>query len=86
MTRNEAIEKIKYYYDNAHYSGNVLRFINCLEALGLIKFDEDKKVALEAAIYFARMNSNNHDQKEFISLLKKDGYKIVPIDNVDNCE
>lgn len=77
MTRSEAIKKVTTREPNASVD-SVERFIDRLEALGLITFDEEKKELTEV-IYRARLVSRDTSisQKQFIDYLAANGYKII---------
>ena len=70
MTREEALNKV---------GTNNVSLLNHLEALGLIKFDNDDEEQLFDAINFARTKfyGSRDDQHEFIKNLSDRGYKIV---------
>ena len=69
MTRAEAVEKIKDHKYNP-------QFLDMLEALGLIKFEEEKTVDdLETVLRECR--GTYHKNDEFIKALEKRGYEIV---------
>lgn len=57
---------------------SVAYFLDGLQALGLIKFDEAKKISMAEAIYNARFtNGTRTDQSDFIKALNSQGYEIV---------
>lgn len=78
MTRQEAIKKL---IDTGRWSTEKADLqVSSLEALGLIKFEEEKKYGLTDVLYDARLcciNDSSISQKQFIDYLAKRGYKIV---------
>lgn len=73
MTRKEAVQ-IAYNCSVA----NASPLVDTLEALGLLKFEEEKLI--EQVVMNARFNTSSNDSAKFISLLSKAGYKIVKKD------
>lgn len=73
MTRQEAVDRVAGLPWNS--PGGI---VTTLEALGLLKFDEEKKDLTEV-IYRARMvcQDSSISQKQFIDYLATNGYKIV---------
>ena len=62
MTREEAIRKVMPIEDRACWSrGSAATIIDTLEALGLIKFEEDKNEVLEAVFRQCGITKSNVD-------------------------
>ena len=72
MTREDALLKIQ---EAADYH-MTMDFIRALEALGLLKFEEENNISIKYAISYVRGRYSSTE--DFIKGLGELGYKIVP--------
>ncbi len=77
MTREEAINKLRKIFNCKSTENNLNDFVDGLEALGLLKFEEEVNPVVKQAIEKARQTINTI---EFVKVMEREGYKIVPID------
>lgn len=86
MTRNEAIHKMKEIFrsDVEDSKRNIDDFVDGLEALGLIKFDEIKPIDSPSMVIKKQMEGYFHNPMamadQCINALMRAGYRIVRFD------